>query len=147
MKNLRFTFRMLKRNPLLVFVNIPGLAIGLSAVLLLSVYLKHELSFDQHFATKDRVLRLYSKITESNRTETYGISLRRACTEIPAKVPEVEAVTQLYQGWEVNVNSNIRIHIEYNSLYTCCFYLAFLILVLLGLDHKFRKIMKKMGYN
>jgi putative ABC transport system permease protein len=48
MKNLRFTFRMFKRNPLLVFVGLPGLAPGLAAVLLLMVYLRHELSFDQH---------------------------------------------------------------------------------------------------
>ena len=46
MKNFHFTYRMLKRNPLLVFVSVPGLAIGLAAVLLLFVYLKHELNFD-----------------------------------------------------------------------------------------------------
>ena len=42
--------------------------------------------------------------------------------------------------------SGIRIRFEYNSLYTYCFYIAFLVLVLLGLDYKFRKIMKKAGY-
>lgn len=42
--------------------------------------------------------------------------------------------------------SGIRVRFEYNSLYTYCFYIAFLVLVLLGLDHKFRKIMKKTGY-
>ena len=42
--------------------------------------------------------------------------------------------------------SNMRIPFEYNPLYTYCFYIAFLVLVLLGLDHKFRKIMKKTGY-
>lgn len=42
--------------------------------------------------------------------------------------------------------SGIRIRFEYNSLYTYCFYFAFLVLVLLGLDYKFRKIMKRTGY-
>lgn len=42
--------------------------------------------------------------------------------------------------------SGIRIRFEYSSLYTYCFYIAFLVLVLLGLDYKFRKIMKKTGY-
>ncbi|MDD4191849.1 MAG: hypothetical protein PHI28_10990 [Mangrovibacterium sp.] len=41
--------------------------------------------------------------------------------------------------------SDIRIRFEYNPFYTYCFYIAFLVLVLLGLDRKFRQIMKKTG--
>jgi putative ABC transport system permease protein len=101
MKDLHFIFRMLKRNPLLVFVNLPGLAIGLSAVILLSVYLKHELSFDQHFKTKDHVVRLYNSVTENGNTENYGICLRKAYTEIPQQVPEIKSATQIFRGWDV----------------------------------------------
>jgi putative ABC transport system permease protein len=89
MKNLQFTIRLLSRNPLLVFVNIPGLAVGLSVVLLLLVYLEHELSFDQHFETKERVLRLNSEVSNQNGSGIYGISLRDAYTVIPDEVPEV----------------------------------------------------------
>lgn len=99
MKNLRFIFRMFARNPLLVFVNLPGLAVGLSAVLLLSVYLKHELSFDKHFATKNNVLRLYNSVSENGQTTNYGICLRSAYTEVPQNIPEIEAATQIYRGW------------------------------------------------
>lgn len=99
MKNLRFIFRMFRRNPLLVFVNLPGLAIGLSAVLLLSVYLKHELSYDQHFQTKDNVLRLYNLVTEEGSVTNWGICLRDAYTEIPSRVPEIKSATQIYRGW------------------------------------------------
>jgi putative ABC transport system permease protein len=101
MKNLRFIFRMFKRNPLLVYVNIPGLAIGLSAVLLLSVYLKHELSFDQHFKTKDHVVRLYNSVTENDITNNYGICLRKAYTEIPRQFPEIKSATQIFRSWSV----------------------------------------------
>jgi len=101
MRNIQFVLRMFKRNPLLVFVNLPGLAIGLSAVLLLSVYLKHELSFDQHFKTKDRVVRLYNSVTENGTTENYGICLRKAYTEVPQQVPGIQSATQIYRGWNV----------------------------------------------
>ncbi|WP_319479945.1 FtsX-like permease family protein [uncultured Draconibacterium sp.] len=101
MKNLRFIFRMFRRNPLLVFVNLPGLAIGLSAVLLLSVYLKHELSYDQHFQTKNNVLRLYNAVSEEGNTTNYGICLRDAYTEIPSRVPEIRSATQIYRGWGI----------------------------------------------
>lgn len=36
-------------------------------------------------------------------------------------------------------------HMKYDPLYKYCFYIAFLVLVLLGLDYKFRQIMKKTG--
>ncbi len=101
MKNLQFIFRMFRRNPLLVFVNLPGLAIGLSAVLLLTVYLKHELSYDKHFKTKNSVLRLYNTVTEGGNTANYGICLRDAYTKIPPQIPEIRSVTQLYRGWEI----------------------------------------------
>jgi putative ABC transport system permease protein len=109
MKNLQFTIRLLSRNPLLVFVNIPGLAVGLSVVLLLLVYLEHELSFDQHFETKERVLRLNSEVSNQNGSGIYGISLRDAYTVIPDEVPEVEAATQLFRWLPVRVKSKTEI--------------------------------------
>ncbi|GET30504.1 ABC transporter permease [Prolixibacter sp. SD074] len=108
MKQLRYTFRILKRNPLLLFVTLPGLAFGLAAFLLLSVYIRHELSYDQQFPTKDRVVRLINHVAEKQSTENYPISLRKAYTEIPAKVPGIEAATQLYRGWDVNVDTKTQ---------------------------------------
>ncbi len=118
MKNLRFVFRMLKRNPLLVFVNLPGLAIGLSAFLLLSVYLRHELSFDKHFQTKDRVMRLYSQVTENNYSANYAICLRDAFTEIPDKVPEIQSSAQIYRGWTVTLKSENQQFLSLDLLYS-----------------------------
>ena len=96
MKNIRFAFRMLKRNPLLVYVSIPGLAIGLCAFLLLGVYLKHEFSFNKHFPTKNRVVRLYNTLYQPDETRTLSIGLRDAYTQLPQRVPEIEKATQLY---------------------------------------------------
>ncbi len=104
MKDLQFIFRMFRRNPLLVFVNIPGLAIGLSAVLLLSVYLNHELSFDKHFTTKNQVFRLYNTISENNTTQCEAICLRKSFTEIPQLVPEIKSAAQLYRGWNSSIS-------------------------------------------
>lgn len=101
MEHFQFIFRMFKRNPLLVFVNIPGLAIGLSAVLLLLVYLNRELNYDQHFTTKKQVVRLYNSVTEKDHTVNYGICLRKAYTEIPQQIPEIKSATQIYRGWSI----------------------------------------------
>ncbi len=104
MKNIFFSLRMLRRNKLLLYVGIPGLAIGLSVVLLLVSYLKREYSFDQHFTTKDRVVRLYNKAVKGENA-TYGICLRKAYDEIPSQVAEVEAATQIYNGWIAKIKA------------------------------------------
>ncbi len=105
MRKLRYTFRNLKRNPLLTFVSIPGLAIGLAAVLLLIFYIRTELSYDQHFTTKDQVLRLYARLSEQGGSGISPINLRDAYTVIPEKIPEIEAATQIYRGWTVTVKN------------------------------------------
>ncbi|MBN1924672.1 MAG: hypothetical protein JW798_02445, partial [Prolixibacteraceae bacterium] len=81
MKNIKYAFRMLKRNPLLVYISIPGLAIGLSALLLLAVYLKYEFSFDKHFPTSNRVLRLCNTLHEEDGPRTLSTGLRTDYTQ------------------------------------------------------------------
>ena len=90
-----------KRSPMLLFVNLPGLAIGLAAFLLLMIYVVHETGFDQHFPTKSSVYRLYITIIEDNATQTYPICPRSAYTEIPAEIPEIEKACQSYREWQV----------------------------------------------
>jgi len=94
------SIKSLKSNPILLFVNIPGLAIALAAFLLLMIYVRHELSYDQFFPTKDRVVRLYNSIVEENSSSVYPICMRVAYTEIPQQVPEIEKACQVYNGWK-----------------------------------------------
>lgn len=104
MKNTLFSIKMLKRNKLLLYVGIPGLSIGLSVVLLLVSYLKREYSFDKHFSTKDRVVRLYNTALEGE-SGTYGICLRKAYDDIPAQIGEIESATQIYNGWATKLTA------------------------------------------
>lgn len=90
-----------KRSPMLLFVNLPGLAIGLAAFLLLMIYVVHETSFDRDFSTRSQVYRLYNTIIEDNSTQTYPICSSKAYTEIPAEIPEIEKACQIYRGGQV----------------------------------------------
>ncbi len=103
MNQIKISIRNFKHSPMLLFVNLPGLAIGLAAFLLLMVYIKHETSFDKHIENKDRVIRLYNKIIEENSVETYGICMRKAYSEVPAEIPGIEKTTQIYRGWYQNI--------------------------------------------
>ena len=117
MKNLLFTIRMLKRNPILVYISIPSLAIGLSVVLVLSGYLKYELSYDKHFDTKDRVVRLYSKMTNENSVTTRALTLREAQPNLQQKVPGIEASCQLYRGGRVDAKLGTDVFPALDLLY------------------------------
>jgi putative ABC transport system permease protein len=105
MKDIRFIFMILKRNPLTFSVNVIGLGVALTTVIFTLTYIRYELSYDRHFKTKDRVVRLYSRVTDNSGIRVYGISLRKAYTELPGLVPEVEAAVQLYGGWPAPVQT------------------------------------------
>ncbi len=108
MHDLKFILRILKRNPVMLCTNVAGLAVALTTVIFTLTYLRYELSYDRHFKTSDRVVRLYSRVTDNTRTEVYGISLRRAYTQLPGKVPEIESAVQLYGGWTTSVQTKVN---------------------------------------
>ena len=108
MNDLRFVLRILKRNPVMLITNVTGLAVALATVIFALTYIRYELSYDRHFKTSDRVVRLYSRVTDNTRTEVYGISLRKAYTQLPAKVPEIESAVQLYGGWKTSVQTKVN---------------------------------------
>ena len=105
MKDLKFVLQILKRNPFMLITNVIGLGIALATVIFTLTYIRYELSYDRHFKTRDRVVRLYSRITDNTRTEVYGISLRKAYTQLPGKVPEIESAVQLYGGLQTSVQN------------------------------------------
>lgn len=107
MRNLRFAFHMLRRNPLLLYISIPGLAVGLCAFLLLAVHLKFELSFDKHFPTGDRVVRLCNVLYDQDKIRTQSIGLRTAYTQLPAQVPEIGKAVQIYPEWGSIVKTDL----------------------------------------
>ncbi|MCB0787452.1 MAG: ABC transporter permease, partial [Flavobacteriales bacterium] len=55
---LLIAWRTLKRDPLFALLNIGGLAIGITACLLIWIYVQDELSFDAHHAKADRIHRI-----------------------------------------------------------------------------------------
>ncbi len=98
----------MKRNPFMLITNVTGLGVALTTLIFTLTYIRYELSYDKHFKTSDRVVRLFSRVTDNTSTETYGISLRQAYSQLPAKVPEVESAVQLYGGWKTSVQTKLN---------------------------------------
>ncbi len=100
-----FVLRIIKRNPFMFITNVIGLGVALTTVIFTLTYIRYELSYDKHFKTKERVVRLYSRVTDNTSTQVYGISLRQAYTQLPETVPEIESAVQLYGGWQTSVQN------------------------------------------
>ncbi|MDD4602185.1 MAG: ABC transporter permease [Bacteroidales bacterium] len=89
----------------MLITNVIGLGVALTTVIFTLTYIRYELSYDKHFKTKDRVVRLYSRVTDNTSAEVYGISLRQAYSQLPAKVPEIESAAQLYGCFQTSVQN------------------------------------------
>lgn len=58
LKTVKRTFRDLKNNKLYSFIKIGGFAFGITACLLISLYIKYELSYDKNYINGDRIYRV-----------------------------------------------------------------------------------------
>jgi len=94
---LKIAFRNLVKHKAFSFINIAGVAIGLACFLLLSLYVKDELSYDRHHANADRIYRLSRTFISDDGTES--LRLGQAAPPFGPLVkqdfPQVEEVVRL----------------------------------------------------
>ena len=93
-------FKSYKKSRYYLYVNITGLAIGLAASIMLVLFVVNELSYDKHFANNHRIVRLLTVSNEENDLSYWARTLRSAYTELPEKVPGIEASVQIYDGYQ-----------------------------------------------
>jgi putative ABC transport system permease protein len=81
------TVRNLKKNGTYSFLNILGLAVGMTAFILIALYVQYELSFDRHHKNADRIYRVIRE----------GRALTPAALgpELKEKIPEVTAASRM----------------------------------------------------
>lgn len=72
--------RNFKKGHVYSFINLFGLALGLSGVMLIIAYITYELSFDQHFPGSDRIFQI---VMESDATGRKRLSFQVARADAP----------------------------------------------------------------
>ncbi len=96
---LKTTFRNLIKNKVFSLINIIGLTIGITSFILLSIYVKHELSYDKFFKNSERLYRVGLKYNID------GVQYYSALNPVPLAqglkedFPEIENVTRLYNRY------------------------------------------------
>ncbi|MFA8433343.1 MAG: ABC transporter permease [Marinifilaceae bacterium] len=100
--NLKRAIRSLLKNKLNSIINIFGLAVGMSAVILIFIYVQHELSYDKFNEKHERIYRIASKFDKES-SNVSSICIRLDEDNFGSKLPEVEEVTQLFRGWNPDI--------------------------------------------
>jgi putative ABC transport system permease protein len=98
--NLKIALRNLWRNKISSIINIVGLAVGLSACLLLLLYVNYEMNFDRHFKDSDKIYQVMTNFQDASGkiTSTGGVPGNGIAMAIKSKIPEVDAITRIGGG-------------------------------------------------
>lgn len=78
-------------------VNILGLAIGIACFILISLWVKDELSYDKGFKNADRIYRIENSLVTKGVPAPMAAADPRIAEQIRAYYPEIENVTRAYK--------------------------------------------------
>ena len=109
--NIKIAWRNIIKNPLYSFINISGLAIGLALCMLITLFVKDELSFDQLFTKKNEIYRLVvEEKTPEGEIRKFG---QTGMVHGPAFKQQIPAFTNMVryqqQHYPVKNNGDIKV--------------------------------------
>ncbi len=95
--------RNLKKNPIYSIINVLGLAVGLSACILIGIFVSHELSYDQYHENSDRIFRVtrdfYDK--DGNLSLHLGAVAPPIAPLLKQEYPEIEEIARILPAQEL----------------------------------------------
>ena len=94
-KYLKLALRNLKRNKVYSFINIFGLALGITCCLLLSLYIWDEMTYDKHHKRASDLYRIITNFQSGSVIDRVGSASPPVAMAIKDEVPEVEAAVRI----------------------------------------------------
>ncbi|MCG8387917.1 MAG: ABC transporter permease [Cytophagales bacterium] len=93
----KITCRNLLKQKLYAFINIGGLAVGLTCFILIILYIQHELSYDRFFDNSDRIHRVYQRQLGNAYlgSDYFSVTPARLATTLTAEFPTVTHATSV----------------------------------------------------
>jgi putative ABC transport system permease protein len=92
---LKIAWRNLWNNKLFSFINIIGLAVGISCCVLIFLYVQSELSYDTYNEKADRIYRVTSLIFQDKKEDKFAPTSPVTSQKIQDGFPEVEKIVRL----------------------------------------------------
>ncbi|MGZ3778709.1 MAG: ABC transporter permease, partial [Mucilaginibacter sp.] len=109
--------RSLLKNKGFTAINIFGLALGLTACLLIVLYVVDELSFDRYNTKSDRIYRANEDLKLGNNNVQYAVCMAPLAQTLKSEFPEVEDATRLKNGGGFHVKKGNENILEYGNVF------------------------------
>lgn len=91
--------RQTRKNPFYFALNLIGLTLGITSCLVITLFVKHELSFDQFHAKKDRTYRVNYDITMGGRQTISPSVPAFVAPHLKSRFPEIEHVSRYRRSY------------------------------------------------
>jgi len=115
---LKTALRNLKRTALFSSIAILGLAVGMTACLLILHYVNFEKSYDRYHTDSDRIYRLrYERTTEEGQKVQFASCCPPAVDVIRGAYPEVEIIARIFRYRAVVSRKEQNIHFTEERMY------------------------------
>jgi putative ABC transport system permease protein len=95
---LQVLWRMLKREKLYAAINIAGLSLGIACCLILGLFLRSELTYDQHYLDYKNIYRVVNEFTTGGTNDKFAVTSRVLGPMLKADYPEVQAYVRFQQN-------------------------------------------------
>jgi putative ABC transport system permease protein len=111
-------FRALAKNKTYAFINVFGLALGLAACLIILLYVRYELSYDQWLPNGDNVYQLQTYYHDQQTGEDLNLQMASyvAGTSLQKDFPQVEGRVYASGGGFTVLKGGEAVAVEYGSL-------------------------------
>jgi putative ABC transport system permease protein len=93
----KISFRNLKKHKFYSVINIAGLSIGLTCTILITLFVRDELSYDRHHLKADQIYRVANHLRFGGNDSHYAVSPAPLAAALMAEIPEVESATRFRQ--------------------------------------------------
>ncbi|MEM8908324.1 MAG: ABC transporter permease, partial [Bacteroidota bacterium] len=91
--------RSIRKNKLYAAINIFGLAIGMAICILVFLFIREELSYDQWWEDVDQMYRVTGLFTQEENEEWLALTPFPIARIVQDELPEVKAATKLNDAW------------------------------------------------
>ena len=114
----RIALRNLWRYKTYAFINISGLAVGIACFLLISLFVRHELSYDRFHENADRIYRVTQRENRTGRIVTRPAVFQSVGPGLLREFPEVENAVRFDRSLNISVKRGDRTFLETGFFYT-----------------------------
>ena len=105
-QNLAFILRRFSRQKLTTLLHVVGLTLGITVCLLIGLFIKYELSFDNYHSKADRTYRINQVWIEFGKKMFHFSTPYPLADQIRKDVPGVEYVTKVHHPYQSVIEIN-----------------------------------------